>query len=227
MGSRRIWVALGIAVAAHGVVLWLWPAADRAVRLPLELTIELEAPLPPAPPLEPPLPETPAPESPAPETPDDPLDAVAEVPEPVPVMEIADAEVDALPPPPALNLTRPDVWPEAPPSEDVDAMVYAFRPELYQGLLERREEQARATVLDERRIAVAGLTPEEYNAQGIRPTVVKTEKGCFEQRMDLDGRVIGEQRWWRVSCNEILENPFLLPALEYDALGRAVGLSDL
>ena len=219
MGSGRIWVALGVAAAAHAACLWLWPIAERPVRQPIELTLEFETPLPPLPP-----PETPKPAV-------QPAVVAEEIPpEPsVPAAETAALEeIDPAPqPPPALDLTRPEVWPDNPPQEPVDEMVLAFRPELHEGLIERRAEQARAGVLDERRIAVAGLTPDEYNAQGINPFVFKTEQGCFRQRMDLDGRVIGARRWWRVSCNEILENPLLLPALEYDALGRAVGLSDL
>ena len=144
-----------------------------------------------------------------------------------PAPETAEAIPGDQPIPPPLDLSRPEAWPDDRPAEGVDAVIFAFRPELYEGLIERQGEQARARLLDERRIAVAGLTPDEYNAQKIDPFVFKTEKGCFEQRMDFDGRVIGEQRWWRVGCNEILENPLLLPALEYDALGRAIGISDL
>ncbi len=220
MGSRRIWVALGVAVAAHAAFLWLWPAAERPLRQPLEVTLAHDTTA------KPPEPERPAPElqpQPPPVAPENPPQPSAQVAEAAVPEDVAPAPEPA----PVLDLTRPEVWPDDPPLPEVDELVFAFRPELYEGLTDRREAQARAQVLKARRVAVAGLTPEEYNAQKVNPFVFKTEQGCFEQRMDLDGRVIGEQRWWRVSCNEILEDPLLLPPLEYDALGRAVGLSDL
>ena len=225
MGRRRFVLSLLLAAGLHGVALWLWPVPQRSrpppppLEIVLNVAVEDER-------------KTVAPADPAPAlpTPEDVQIPVAEVrqpgdsrqaaAEPAPAGRAAALEPAA--PQPGLDLTRPERWDEPVPGSEVDRLVFAFRPELGEGVTVRRAEQKRRQLLDARRIAVAGRTPDEYNAIDPDPFRFKTEQGCYELRNELDGRVISDLRWWRVSCNEMLENPLLLPALDYDALGRAV-----
>lgn len=129
--------------------------------------------------------------------------------------------------PPTLNLARPESFgAPATPSDETEQLLQAFRPALQAGVRARDVARAREALVRRRQVATTGLSVDAYNAlerPGSRH--MKTAQGCFTLRSAIVGEMAGAGeglRWYRTACKDLLENPFQLPALETDALGRAV-----
>ncbi len=207
MRHSRLAITLLFALIGHAVLIMLWPLGLEK-RLPRIFDVELSIP----------EREVIA----APET--------SEIPD-LPAVEPRPAEnrlVEQIVQPesaettPALNLERPpDI------NEPVEDLIKSFRPDLKAGIDRRQREKSRRQLHQSRRVLTEGLSEEAYFAlEGPVSGHFKTAKGCFSLRDDL-GEAIGlkglEKRWWRTGCKEVRYSPFVLPGVEYDRLGRAIG----
>ncbi len=219
MGAKRpLWLALTISVLAHIALILIYPNYQperRVARFDVELVapapIALAEPVPEIP-EQPPLPvEEPLPAGTAP----------AESVEPIPKPE---AELDEANPSATtatiLNLSRPPDWDQIVNDVPVLQGKLAFNPALGEVLQRRHAERRREALVASRRGAIYGVADDDYARDGALGREIKGEGGCATLVEDKD--VEEGQRWWASQCTETRQNPFTLPAIEYDALGRAV-----
>jgi hypothetical protein len=211
MERRRITIALGIALAVHAGVIWWWsekPVVEDnkpAAVIDLVLTQILH--------------------------PDELVQSEQEV-EKIQVRETLPEPIVQLPLEPQA-IIEPAALIEAPSLSEVPApqldlsrpedFARAFRGEFYQRLEQRQTAQARSQLLAGRRVAQRGLPADQYNAlENPGSGHFKTAAGCFDLKPDIVGTLGGGQRAWITACKDLIRSPFELPALEFDALGRAV-----
>ena len=119
-----------------------------------------------------------------------------------------------------LNLNRPSDWDEIVNEIRLPAGKLAFNPSLGEAIQQRIGERRRGTFVANRRAAIYGVTDEDYARTGALGEELKMKGGCVTL-MENKGVEEG-QRWWASQCTETRQNPFTLPEVEYDALGRAV-----
>lgn len=124
-------------------------------------------------------------------------------------------------PPAVLNLDRPSNWDEIvnaiplPP-----AGKFAFNPALGEGVGRRIRERRRVALVGDRRSAVYGVADEDYARTGALGEELKMDGGCV---ILMEDKGVEEgQRWWASQCTETRQNRFMLPEVDYDALGRVV-----
>lgn len=224
MGDRRFWFCVICASVIHAVVLWYLPGREQP-RLVRIFDVQLQSIADPIAPQAIPLAPVRDTESVA----DDDTPTVRPTEPSTTPLAATKPDADADVPKPALRLARPQDWSVYDqPVDSTDGLTQAFRAELFNALESRRAEQARTQTLKQRNFALHGLPVAQYNAlQGATSNHLKTAMGCFDLRMDLDGRVIGakglERRWWRTGCKDLLQTPWQMPALEFDPVGRAIG----
>lgn len=228
-GNRRLlWaVAVAVSVLLHGLLLGLYVEPLERAGRPLVLEIALTPrPTPePAPePIEDPPPELDTPDTVIEPEPDERETAiepeVAVRPEPV-----AEPAAQAAPVPPAprmvLNLERPSNWDELVESLPGPDIGLHFNPSLERSLRSRQAEQQRSALVAQRAASVYGVADEAYSRQGGLGTELKQNGRCVTL---VETPAVEEgSRWWVGRCRDTKINPFLLPAIEYDALGRAIG----
>jgi hypothetical protein len=128
----------------------------------------------------------------------------------------------------ALNLESPKDWAEFDTLSRKPTLLSAMRPAFAEALAAERTAGQRRSLLQQRDIARNGLAVAAYNAvEGSTSNHLKTQAGCFTLLPANTGEAIGptgvENRWWRTACRGTFKTPFEQAALEYDALGRALG----
>lgn len=132
-----------------------------------------------------------------------------------------------------LDLSRPAGWSRnfVTPGNETDDVVSAFRPQFFQQLESRRDDQARRHLLEVRSVAMHGLSIDAYTKiEGPTSRHIKTTKGCYNLQSAITGDLsdvgVG-QRWYRTACKDLIWDPFQDPwhmqRLEFDRVGRAVG----
>ncbi len=206
--NRRLGWALLVSLLAHAAFWWRLPEPET-VRTVARFDVELTArPTPEATPeliAEPP----PAPVSrAAPDVPDLPDHASG---------ESASDGTDVVEP---LDLNLPSDWDEIVRTVDVPDGRLAFVPEFGRALKARARDGRRSWLTQQRSSAVYGVADPAYSRSGPLGEELKRDGACMRLVEDRD--VEEGQRWWASTCTETRQNPFTLPAVEYDALGRAL-----
>jgi len=123
---------------------------------------------------------------------------------------------------PRLNLSRPPDWDEIVRSVPGPQQRLAFNPGLERALDHRQAEMQRQALVRRRAEAIYGVSDADYARTGPLGEQMKRDGGCVTLTEDRD--VEEGQRWWASTCVETRQNPFTLPAIEYDALGRAIAV---
>ncbi len=129
-------------------------------------------------------------------------------------------EVDPDRPAAVLDLSRPRDWDQIVNEIPAPSRKLAFNPSLGVAVQKRHAERQREALVASRRAAVYGVTDADYERIGVRGQELKMDGGCVT--LVEDKGVEEGQRWWASQCTETRQNPFTLPTIEYDALGRAV-----
>ncbi len=230
MGAKRpLLLALLISVIGHMAFALLFPVPDterRVTRFDLELIPEAPRS----------SPETTAwrpPEHPSERPSEAKIEPAAQTPEPPvspPVEQSSSAAVnaelaDTTPeddekPAAVLNLSRPADWDQIVNEITAPATGLAFNPALGGAVRERILARRRSEHVASRRAAIYGVADQDYTRTGVLGQELKMKGGCVTLREDKG--VEEGLRWWVGQCTETRQNPFTLPPLEYDALGRAV-----
>lgn len=199
---RRLSVLIAVMTLVHGVVLWRWPLPviqRSAFPAPMpELTVEMYAP----------REVVPEVRSPAQAAAVHPSQAMKSVPVigvdslSAPVHLPGNASEAAASPAGRLNLTPPS---EPLPSERDAVPGLAFRPALAEAVSRRRAEQERHVLLAQARVERLGLDERTFNSVDQRNGHMKTARGCFDMRADIEGRmgVLSDgRRFWMTRCRE-------------------------
>ena len=214
MGAKRpLWLALAISVLGHVVLVLLYPN-DQTERRVARFDVELLPPEPTA---------TAEPAADVPEEPPPPVEeSLAAESEPVVIAEPESAPEEAKPTAAAtiLNLSRPPDWDQIVNDIPGPSDNLVFNPSLGEALEKRTAERRREALIASRRGAVYGVADDDYAREGVLGREIKRKGGCAT--LVEDKGVEEGQRWWASQCTETRQNPFTLPGIEYDALGRAV-----
>ena len=220
---RRLGWALLISLIVHGVLYLQLPMPDTGrtlTRFEIELTPSAPGaesdPVAEEKPREQP-PESAVPELPA-ESDEHPVagaDTEQAAADPDPASEETDERESA-----PLDLSRPADWDEIVREVTVQDSRLAFIPDLGRALNAREADARRSRLIQQRSAAIYGVADEAYTRTGPLGEELKRDGGCVRLVEDRD--VEEGQRWWASTCTETRENPFTLPVVEYDALGRVV-----
>jgi hypothetical protein len=119
-----------------------------------------------------------------------------------------------------LNLNPPADWDDIVREVAVPDRRLPFNPELDNALQARTAEVRRRRLVSSRSAAVYGVSDAAYARARPYGTEVKRDGRCVV--LVEDRGVEKGARWWASQCTDTQQNPFTLPTIEYDALGRAI-----
>ena len=211
---RRLFFALCVSLVVHGALLvWLQPP-ERERQAPVTLEVVLES-------HPEPDPRDPEPRSPpqlAPELVvlDPPPAAPPEKAEPVPELPREPAEDESTRM--VLNLERPENWQPIVEETGPPPISIPFNPDLEEGVVIRESDKKRKALVDARIAAVYGVSDEAYTRETGVGTEMKIKGRCYVLKEDaLEGT-----SWWPSQCTDTRQNPFTLPSIEYDPIGRVI-----